>query len=111
MKKTAITYYDVLNLSPRATDDEVRRAYRALALRWHPDRNPQNRDTATRYTAMLNAAYAHLRTVPQRQAYDRYLLSLIAQRQKEKNECNDALTIIREIFWPLAPRNQEMSHG
>ena len=111
MKKTAVTYYDVLNLSPRATDEDVRRAYRALALRWHPDKNPQNRETATRYTAMLNTAYAHLRTAPQRKAYDRYLLSLIEKRKVQAEERNDALTIIREIFWPLAPRNQEMSHG
>lgn len=112
MKKTAVTYYDILNLSPRATDDDVRRAYRALALRWHPDRNPQGRDAATRYTALLNEAYAHLRTEPQRRAYDRTLRALIEKRRMEKEERNDALTMLKEIFWPLAPRPQEMSsHG
>lgn len=111
MKKKAVTYYDILNLSPRATDEDVRRAYRALALRWHPDRNPQNRDAATRYTAMLNTAYAHLRTAPQRKAYDRHLITLIQKRRAAQEQRVDALTIVREIFWPLAPRRQEMSHG
>jgi curved DNA-binding protein CbpA len=112
MKKTAVTYYDILNLSPRATDDDVRRAYRTLALRWHPDRNPQGREAATRYTALLNEAYTHLRTAPQRRAYDRTLCALIEKRRIEKEERNDALTMLKEIFWPLAPRPQEMSsHG
>lgn len=129
MTKRAANFYDVLGLSPQATDEQVRVAYRTLAKRWHPDQNPQNRDKAHVYCALLNKAYAHLRTAPQRRAYDRYLQSLrpattarAAQlpagtrripartnnsRNSYKRE-NGVLSILREIFWPLAPYQQEV---
>ncbi|MBU0800181.1 MAG: J domain-containing protein [Alphaproteobacteria bacterium] len=114
MKKTAVTYYDVLGLSPSATDEDVRRSYRALALRWHPDRNPQSRDAANRYCALLNQSYGHLRTAPQRRAYDRYLLSLIQPKALPAPSAQrkpHMLTLVKEIFWPFAPATQEMRHG
>src|SRR5262245_12919327 len=68
------TYYHILNVSPRASDDDVRRAWRALALRWHPDRNPGNRARAQILFVEINRAYAMLKTKPQRAAYNRFLL-------------------------------------
>ena len=112
MKKNAVTYYDILGLSPRATDADVRRAYRALALRWHPDRNPQNRAAATRYTALLNQSYAHLRTAPQRRAYDRYLMALAQPKALPAPAPRETwMTALREIFWPIAPTQREARHG
>jgi DnaJ-class molecular chaperone len=124
MKKGGATFYDVLGLSPQATDADVRGAYRMLALRWHPDRNPQNRSAAHTYCALLNRAYAHLRTAPQRRAYDRYLAGLAQarrrpalhsrpQKQTQKNEPRREgfLSILKEIFWPLAPYQQEVRTG
>jgi curved DNA-binding protein CbpA len=68
------TYYDILGLSPEtATDEAVRRVYRTLAYRWHPDRNPQNKAAAENALRMLNEAYMHLKTAPQRRAYDNKL--------------------------------------
>jgi curved DNA-binding protein CbpA len=68
------TYYNILNVSPRASDEEVRRAWHVLALRWHPDRNPANRIRAQRMFIEVNRAYAVLKTQPQREAYNRFLL-------------------------------------
>lgn len=39
-------YYEVLNIDKKATDAEIKKAYKKLAVRWHPDKNPDNRDEA-----------------------------------------------------------------
>lgn len=120
MTKAAVTFYDILGLTPGAADEDVRRAYRTLALRWHPDRNPQNRPTATHYTALLNRAYAHLRTAPQRRAYDRFLDTKrlpappssargAAEKDHGLRRDDGIFSLLKEIFWPLAP--MEAAHG
>jgi len=52
-------HYDVLQLQPNATADEIQHAYRALAMRYHPDRN-SSPDAATKMAA-INEAYETLR--------------------------------------------------
>ena len=51
--------YELLNLPPSATKEEIRKAYRALARRWHPDRFMEGpeRDWANEKMAAINAAY------------------------------------------------------
>lgn len=51
--------YEVLNIAPTATRDEIRSNYRALARRWHPDRFMEGpeRDWANEKMAEINAAY------------------------------------------------------
>jgi curved DNA-binding protein CbpA len=61
-------YYGLLGVDPRASDAEVRRAWRRLALRWHPDRAGAS---ATHIFQKLSAAYAALGDPASRAAYDR----------------------------------------
>jgi molecular chaperone DnaJ len=61
-------YYDILGLPRNATDDEVKRAFRKLAQRWHPDVNTDPR--ADDRFKELNEAYQVLADPQRRQAYD-----------------------------------------
>lgn len=62
-------YYKILHLGPHATADQVHHAYRTLAMRYHPDRNPGPEAEAT--MAAINEAYAVLSDPSRRSAYDR----------------------------------------
>ena len=61
-------YYAVLQLKADATAEEIHRAYRALALRHHPDRNPAPESAAA--MARINEAYAVLGEPTRRRRYD-----------------------------------------
>ncbi len=52
--------YKILGLQPGATDEEVKRAYRALAKKYHPDRNPGDKEAA-RKMQEVNAAYDQIK--------------------------------------------------
>ena len=64
-------YYQTLDVDRGATDVEIKAAYRRLALRWHPDRNPGDKAAEDRFKE-LSIAYAVLSDEEKRQRYDRY---------------------------------------
>ena len=64
-------YFEVLGVSRTATDDEVKAAYRKLAMRWHPDRNNGSQESEERFKA-ITEAYDVLRDPQKRAAYERY---------------------------------------
>lgn len=65
------SYYDILQLSKGASDDQIKRAYRKLALKYHPDKN-QGNEEANKKFAEINNAYEVLSDKEKRQIYDRY---------------------------------------
>jgi curved DNA-binding protein CbpA len=68
--RVAPDYYRVLGLEPTAAPEEIRKAYRRLALRWHPDRNPGKPEAEERFKE-LSEAYAVLIDATRRREYDR----------------------------------------
>jgi len=64
-------YYTVLGIERDATEEEIKRAYRRLALRYHPDRNPGNPGTEEQFKE-ISEAYGVLMDPAKRQAYDRF---------------------------------------
>ncbi|HXY74861.1 MAG TPA: DnaJ domain-containing protein, partial [Dehalococcoidales bacterium] len=70
MATTKRDYYEVLGVSRNASDDEIKKAFRALAFQYHPDRNPDK--NATEKFKELNEAYEVLSDANKRAAYDRF---------------------------------------
>jgi molecular chaperone DnaJ len=64
-------YYEVLGLSRSASDEEIKGAFRKLAMKWHPDKNPGDRDCEHRFKE-INEAYDILKDGERRAAYDRF---------------------------------------
>ena len=69
MARSHPDYYATLGLSPEATEEEIRRTYRRLALQWHPDRNPGDPNAEERFKA-ISEAYAVLVDPVKRRAYN-----------------------------------------
>ncbi len=66
-------FYSVLGISPDATPDEIKKAYRKLALRYHPDRNPDNPDAEVRFKEICTA-FEILSDPKEKLVYDRLRL-------------------------------------
>ncbi|NMG27453.1 molecular chaperone DnaJ [Aromatoleum evansii] len=64
-------YYDVLGVNRDAADDEIKKAYRKLAMKHHPDRNPDNKEAEEKFKE-AKEAYEILSDAQKRGAYDRY---------------------------------------
>lgn len=65
-------YYEVLGVNKNATDEELKKAYRKLAKKYHPDANPDNKEEAEKKFKELNEAYETLSDKQKRQMYDQF---------------------------------------
>src|ERR1700741_2238757 len=64
-------YYEVLGVPRSATEEEIKKNYRKLALQYHPDRNPNNSEAEEKFKEAAEA-YSVLSDPQKRAAYDRY---------------------------------------
>src|SRR6187551_2877628 len=64
-------YYEVLGVQKTATEADMKVSYRKLAMQWHPDRNPGDKDCEHKFKE-INEAYEILKDEQKRAAYDRF---------------------------------------
>lgn len=72
MPSQARDYYEVLGVARDADADQIKSAYRKAALKWHPDRNPENKTEAEENFRACSEAYSVLSDAQKRAVYDRY---------------------------------------
>ncbi|MBP5674825.1 DnaJ domain-containing protein [Candidatus Saccharibacteria bacterium] len=65
------SYYDILGVSKNASDDEIKKAYRKLALKYHPDRNPGDKEAEKKFKE-VNEAHEVLSDKQKRARYDQF---------------------------------------
>ena len=64
-------YYNILGVSKNATDSEIKKAYKKLAIKYHPDKNPDNKEAEEKFK-VISDAYSVLSDKDKREKYDRF---------------------------------------
>ncbi|MGD0231141.1 MAG: DnaJ C-terminal domain-containing protein [Syntrophorhabdales bacterium] len=77
-------YYDILGVQKTAPEEDIKKAYRKLALKFHPDRNPGNKQAEEQFKE-INEAYAVLSDKDKRKEYDTYGMSGFQQKYTQED--------------------------
>ncbi|XP_006890251.1 PREDICTED: dnaJ homolog subfamily B member 7 [Elephantulus edwardii] len=67
-----VDYYEVLGVQKYASPEDIKKAYHKVALKWHPDKNPENKEEAERRFKEVAEAYEVLSNDEKRNIYDKY---------------------------------------
>ncbi|QJC38080.1 molecular chaperone DnaJ [Enterobacteriaceae endosymbiont of Donacia marginata] len=88
-------YYDILGITRNAEDREIKRAYKRLAMKFHPDRNPGNKNAENKFKE-IKEAYEILSDTKKRASYDQYGHS--AFEQENISSTTDFSDIFGDVF-------------
>ena len=95
-------YYEVLGISKGASDAEIKKAYRSMAKKYHPDMNPGDKDAEQKFKE-VNEAYAVLSDEKKKSIYDQYGFDGICRLAKKMREAilaeQDVPSIIQVKGW------------
>lgn len=78
-------YYKTLGIEKNASADDIKKAYRKLALKYHPDRNPNDKKNAEEKFKKISEAYAVLSDAEKRQQYDNYGSEAFSQKFSQED--------------------------
>jgi molecular chaperone DnaJ len=90
-------YYEVLGVGRSTSAEEIKRAYRKLAVKFHPDKNPDDPHAEEKFKE-LGEAYDVLMDADKRSAYDRFGHSAFEQGGGFRGGFHDPFDIFREVF-------------
>ena len=65
-------YYDILNVTKNADENEIKKSYKKLAMKWHPDKNTENKNESEKKFKEISEAYQVLSDPQKREIYDNY---------------------------------------
>ena len=91
-------YYEILGVQKTDSDEQIKKAYRKLALKYHPDKNPDNREEAEAKFKEIGEAYSVLSDAQKRAAYDRYGHSGLNDNFESNFSFQDASDIFKHFF-------------
>jgi molecular chaperone DnaJ len=90
-------YYEVLGVGRDTSEEEIKRAYRKLAVKFHPDKNPDDPHAEEKFKE-LGEAYDVLMDADKRAAYDRFGHAAFEQGGGFRGGFHDPFDIFREVF-------------
>jgi molecular chaperone DnaJ len=90
-------YYEVLGVGRSVPEEEIKRAYRKLAVTFHPDKNPDDPQAEEKFKE-LGEAYDVLMDADKRAAYDRFGHAAFSQGSTFRGGFHDPFDIFREVF-------------
>lgn len=98
-----MSYYEILGVSRSASPDDIKKAYRRLALKWHPDKNPNNTEKAAEMFQKVSEAYDVLSDPSKRQHYERHGTVRNESRGHQHSTFffRDPTEIFQEFFSPF----------
>lgn len=95
-------FYKILEVDKSASQDEIKKAYRKLALKWHPDKNPDNMTEADKKFKEISEAYHILSDPEKKKIYDQYGTfdekSIPGSKFTSNMDENDARSIFERFF-------------
>lgn len=103
-------YYDILEVPRDASEDLLKKAYRKMAVRWHPDKNPADKDAATERFKQISQAYQVLNDPQQRVVYDQCGHAGLSSAGGEgggSGSCSDPHDTFRSFFEQMSADNSE----
>lgn len=106
-------YYNILGVSKNANEREIKRSYKRLAMKFHPDRNPGNVTAETKFKE-IKEAYEVLSNTEKRAAYDQYGHSAFEQAgmgNTSGSSSSDFSDIFGEVFGDIFGNNRRSRAG
>jgi len=104
--------YKILGLDKKASQNDIKKAYRKLAMKYHPDKNPENKETAANKFKEISEAYEILSDETKKRQYDQYgNTSFMNNGGAQHFTHTDPREIFRQFFGTNSPFGNMSSHG